>query len=284
MSQLVNNNEEECKFLQVLKIILSQPDFRSNRTGVRTKSIFCPPELRFSLRDNQFPLLTTRKLSLRLIFEELMWMIRGQTDVSILQSKRVNVWNANSTREFLDHNGKSHIAEGHIGKSYGYQFRKYGGYYDQLSNAIHLIRNDPTNRRIIINLWNPCDLDDMALPPCLYCYQFYVSNGMLSCKATQRSSDITLAGGWNIATISLLTILIAHVCDLVPNEIIWSVGDAHIYENQIESATQQCEQIPNSFPTLHITRSVKDITHFEFDYLELRDYHPQKSISVAMNA
>lgn len=279
-----HNNEEECKFLQVLQMILSQPDFRSNRTGVRTKSIFCPPELRFSLRDNQFPLLTTRKLSLRLIFEELMWMIRGQTDVSILQSKRVNVWNANSTREFLDQSGKSHIAEGHIGKSYGYQFRKYGGYYDQLLNAIHLIRNDPTNRRIIINLWNPCDLDDMALPPCLYCYQFYVSNGMLSCKATQRSSDITLAGGWNIATISLLTILIAHVCDLVPNEIIWSVGDAHIYENQIESASHQCEQIPKSFPTLHITRSVKDITQFEFECLELRNYHPQKSISVAMNA
>lgn len=279
------NNEEETRFLSVVASILYQSETRPNRTQVATRSVFSPPELRFSLENNRFPLLTTRRLPFRPILEELLWMIRGQTDVSVLQSKQINVWNANVTRAFLDVNGRPHIAEGHVGRSYGYQFRRFGGWYDQVNEAIRLIRTDPTSRRILINLWNPCDLADMALPPCLFCYQFYVSNGTLSCKATQRSSDIVLAGGWNIATISLLTIMMAHVCGLTPKEIIWSVGDAHVYENQVEVAQLQCQRKPTSFPTLSIVKSPQDndITRFELDHFDLQGYHPIGSLSVAMN-
>lgn len=281
-------NEEEQKFIDVIASILydSRVFVRKARNG-SVRSLFCPPELRFSLELNRFPLMTTRKLPFRLIVEELLWMIRGQTDVGILQSKGVHVWNANSTREFLDANNKSHIATNHLGKTYGYQFRRFGGWYDQLQNAIHLIRTDPFSRRILINLWNPCDLEDSAIPPCLFCFQFYVgSEGTLSCKATQRSSDIVLAGGWNIATIALLTIMVAHVCDLIPKEIIWSVGDAHIYSNQVQVAQLMCVSgKPVAFPTLEITRSPPnmDITQFEFDCFSLNHYTPTWSAKVPMN-
>jgi thymidylate synthase len=279
-------NTEEIKFLEILSTILGQEESREDRTKVGTKSIFSPPELRFSLENNSFPLLTTRKLPLRHIFEELLWFLRGHTDVGKLQEKKVYVWNANSTREFLDNNGFSHLPENEIGKSYGYQFRKSGGFYDQLSNVIHLLKTNPTSRRIIINLWSPHEIDDMVLPPCLFCYQFYVSDGeYLSCKATQRSSDISLAGGWNIATISLLTILLAHICNLKPKEIIWSVGDAHIYLNQLDGVREQITRTPREFPKLFVVKNPKDneITNFEFDHLKLVDYKPHPRIKLSMN-
>lgn len=281
-------NEEEQRFINIIASILynSNVYIRKTRNAI-VRSLFSPPELRFSLELNRFPLMTCRKLPFRSIVEELLWMIRGQTDVSVLQSKGVHVWNANSTREFLDSTDRHHIATNHLGRSYGYQFRRFGGWYDQLQNAIHLIRTDPYSRRILINLWNPCDLMDSALPPCLFCFQFYVGNdGTLSCKATQRSSDIVLAGGWNIATIALLTVMIAHVCDLVPKEIVWSVGDAHIYKNQIEVAQLLCVGVkPVAFPTLEIVRSPPhmDITQFEYDCFALKHYTPAQSARVPMN-
>lgn len=279
-------NPEEFRFISVLRQIMNQQSIRTNRTGMKTKNVFSPPELRFSLLDNRFPLLTTRRLPLRHIFEELMWFIRGQTDVSILRNKSVHVWDMNSSRNFLDSNGLAHFPEWEIGKSYGYQFRTFGGHYDQLEQAIRLLKTDPTSRRILINLWNPSELNCMALPPCLFCYQFYVENGeYLVCKATQRSSDISLAGGWNIATVSLFTIMMANVCGLKPKEIIWSVGDAHIYLNQLNGVEEQLKRDPRPFPTLSIVKSPKnnDITTFEYNHFRLNDYMPYPKIKLEMN-
>ncbi len=275
-------NFEESKFLQTLSNIMAQPTLTPNRTGVPTRGIFSPPELRFSLENNAFPLLTTRRLPLRHIFEELMWFIRGETDVQYLQQKDVHVWDANSNRQFLDANGFKHLPEWSIGKSYGYQFRK--GRVDQLATALNLLKTNPQSRRIIINLWHPSDIPDMVLPPCLFCYQFNVSEGYLSCKATQRSSDIALAGGWNIATIALLTIFLAHQSQLRPKEIIWSVGDAHIYMNQFSAVRQQINRRPNQFPQLYLNHPPKDITKFEWRHLELENYNPHPAMKVKMNA
>lgn len=271
----------ESKFLNILKTIIIQPTTRHSRTGVDIKSVFAPPELRFSLENNTFPLLTTRKLPLRHIFEELMWFIRGQTDANILRNKNIHIWDGNSSRQFLDSNGFEHLPEWNIGKSYGYQFRHSGK--DQLKEVVRLLKTDPTSRRIIINLWNVGDLDAMVLPPCLFCYQFYVENNMLSCKATQRSSDISLAGGWNIATVSLLTILLAQVCGLKPKEIIWSVGDAHVYVNQIDSVITQMTRVPREAPRLHLIRHRDDITSYVYDDLVLVDYNPHPPINIKMN-
>jgi thymidylate synthase len=286
-------NTEEYQILNTLSNILKQSP-RIERTGTGTKSLFSPPEMRFSLENNRFPLLTTRKLPLKHIFEELMWILRGETDVKILQNKKVRVWDANSSRDFLDNNGLQHLPEWDIGESYGFNMRHFGGVYtevesggfDQLSDVIHLLKTNPTSRRIIINLWNPNSWKNAALPPCLFCYQFYVTDGKyLSCKATQRSSDMSLAGGWNIATISLLTIMVAYVCNLQPKEIIWSVGDAHIYLNQIEGVQQQLTREPRPFPSFYIIKSPinDDITKFEYDHFRLDDYAPYPSIKLAMN-
>jgi thymidylate synthase len=288
----------ERDFLQLLQHILSQPD-RKDRTGTGTRSVFSPPEMRFSLENNTFPLLTTRKLSLRLIFEELMWFLRGQTNVSILREKGVHVWNGNTSRAFLDQRGLTHYEEGDLGPSYSFQFRHFGAEYnncktdytgqgfDQLQYVINEIKQNPFSRRLIINLWNANDLDKMSLQPCGFCYQFYVDETQtyLSCKLTQRSSDIALAGGWNIASASLLTYMIAHVCGLKPKELIWSLGDTHIYLNQIEAVKEQLKQTPASFPTLHIVQSPEknEITNFEFNHFKLEDYNPSKPIKIQMN-
>ena len=286
----------EYKFLSVLRRIMTQNNIRPDRTGTGVKSIF-GVDLRFSLENNKFPLLTTRKIPLRMVFEELMWFLRGKTDVRILQDKNVHVWDANTTREFLDNRGLHHYKVGDIGPGYGFQFRYSGAKYincdsnyehqgfDQLQYVINLLKTDPTSRRILINLWNPSDLDKMALVPCGFCYQFHVNDGMLSCKITQRSSDIALAGGWNIASASLLTYMLSHICNLKPKEVIWSVGDCHIYQNQFDGVVEQLKRTPRQCPTLHlINTSVKDITKFEYKDFVLHNYKPYPPIKLPLNA
>lgn len=288
-------NTEELAFLEVLRTITAQSS-RPDRTGVGTKSLFSPPELRFSLRDGRFPLLTTRKLSPRLIFEELMWFLRGQTDVSILREKGIHIWDGNTTREFLDQQQLEHYQEWDLGPSYGFQFRHSGATYvdcktdysgqgvDQLSNLLRDLRVNPYSRRLIINLWNPSDLCKMALQPCAFCYQFYVSDGELHCKLTQRSSDISLAGGWNIASASLLTILVAQASGLEPGELIWSVGDAHIYLNQLQAVKRQIQRVPYPFPTIRIETPKPNITEYEFSDFEICDYKCHAPITIPFNA
>lgn len=292
----ISKNEEEEQFLELMKNIMRQP-LRGNRTNELCKSLFSPPQLRFSLSNNNFPLITTRQLPFKIIFEELMWFIRGETDTRILNNKGIHIWDDNSSREFLDNRGLQRYREGDIGPGYGFQFRYSGAVYescdtdytgcgtDQLLNVIKEIREQPNSRRLIINLWNPNDIHKMALPPCGFCYQFYVNDNKLSCKLTQRSSDISLAGGWNIASASLLTIMIACVCDLEPHELIWSLGDVHIYNNQQEQVFEQLSRRPRMFPKLYITNTPSDrnITSFKYSDFELLDYNPYCRLRIPMN-
>jgi thymidylate synthase len=313
-------NKEEFNFLETLKDILICGVFRNDRTNVGTYSKF-GLNLTFSLENNIIPLGTTKKVPLRMVFEELMWFIRGQTDSKILEKKGVNVWKGNTSRRFLDKCGLVDFKEGETGSSYGHNFRRFGKPYiipnkeckeirellehtnfynqlkgfDQLNNVIHLLKNNPYSRRIIINLWNPNSLETTPLPPCLYCYQFYVEPDKhnnpcyLSCLATQRSSDISLAGFWNISTISLLTYMLGSMTGLKPKKLIWSIGDAHIYKNQLEAVNEQLNRNPLYYPKLFLKETApsihnnKSIEEFEYGDMVLVDYNPYKSIKSVMN-
>lgn len=303
-AEFVYNNVEEKLFLERLNLILQKGYKKTDRTGTGTLSLFSPGDLSFSLENNTIPLLTTRPLPLKHIFEELMWFLRGQTDVRILQQKGVKVWNANTSREFLDKRGLYMYPVGDLGPSYSFQFRHSGADYlncrqpyynlgfDQLTYVINLLKNNPDSRRIIINLWNPSDLDKMSLVPCGFCYQFYVTpEKRLITKVTQRSSDIALAGGWNIASASLLTYMLASICGLKPHKVIWSTGDTHLYLNQLDSVKEQISRkCDKPFPKLYIHNDApslengRDITEFEYTDFSLVNYCPQKKIKLAMNA
>lgn len=297
-------NPEEYQLIYCLQKILERPE-RVDRTGVGTKSIF-GSNMQFNL-DGQFPLITTRRLTLRMVFEELMWMLRGQTDSKILLDKKIPVWEPNTSREFLDKRGLGHYREGDIGSAYGFQYRHFGAEYtgcdtdytgrgfDQLAYVIDLLQNDPTSRRIVMNIWNPAQLDGMSLAPCLFCWQFYVdidTDGTkhLSAKLTQRSSDISLAGGWNIATGALMVYMLGHLLHMKPKELIWSTGDTHIYLNQLEGVKIQLSREPRAFPKLVIKNTPKgdsvleQLCNFEWSDFELVDYNPHPRIKLTLNA
>lgn len=296
----MNYNSCESKFLRTIHHVLHNGQLRPTRTGVLARSVF-DVHLKFSLANNILPLLTSRRLPLRSIFEELMWFIRGQTDAKILASKNVNVWNANTSRGFLNDRGLSYYQVGDIGPSYSFQFRYAGAPYrgcdyknystmgeDQLKNVIDTITHDPNSRRMLISLWNVSDLKDMALVPCGFCYQFYVDiqNKRLSCKVIQRSSDIALAGGWNVASASLLVIFIAKMTGLTPHELIWTVGDCHIYVDQIKGVEEQLRRKPVPFPTLEVLKplvTMKDLESLEFEDLVLKNYNPYPPIKIPMS-
>ena len=237
------SNVEEQNFLLLLRKIILQGEKRFDRTHVGTLSLF-GEQLTFDLTNGKFPLLTTRKMYIKGIFEELMLFIRGETNTKILEEKNVNVWKGNTSREFLDGCGLQHLPIGDMGHSYGFSMRHFGADYidctkdytgqgfDQLFWVISEIKKNPHSRRLIISLWEPNHMQNAALPPCLYNYQFYVEGQYLSCKMTQRSSDVAVAGGWNIITGTLLTIMIAHVTELNPKKLIWSLGDAQCGKGQ----------------------------------------------------
>jgi thymidylate synthase len=287
-------NHEENKFIDVIREVLSHGVERGDRTGIGNLSIF-GRELRFDLSMGCIPMSTTRPVSLRIVFEELMWILRGQTNNKILNDKKINIWNPNTTRSFLDNKNLEHLPEGDIGASYGFQMRhfgetynncedKYKGGFDQLSYVIKLLKNNPDSRRIIMNLWNPVDLDKMALPPCVYSYQFYVANGLLSLKLVQRSSDIVLAGSHNCTAGALLVRMLCKCTGLKPGELIWSPADIHIYKNQIKSVEQQLIRIARPYPMLKIDNTPNSILEFEYKDLILLNYFPHKRIKFAMNA
>jgi dihydrofolate reductase/thymidylate synthase len=288
---VINKEEEQC--LNLLKDILINGNKKPDRTGIGTKSLF-GRQLRFNLRDNTFPLMTTRKMFLRGIFAELMLFIRGQTNNKILEDQKISIWRGNTSREFLDSRGLQHMPVGDMGASYGFLFRHFGAKYttcledytgkgvDQLQNVIKTIKTNPNDRRIIISLWDPTNINNCPLPPCLYNYQFYVYNNELYCMMTQRSSDFVVAGGWNIATGALLTNLIASVCGLTPAELIWNLGDVHIYSNLMEQAKTQLERVPRVYPKLFINKK-ENIEDFEFSDLEIIGYNPHPAIEMTMN-
>ncbi len=286
-------NKEEQKFLNLGISILNNGNNKSDRTGVGTLSLF-GKQLEFDLSNNTFPLLTTRKMFFRGIFEELMLYLRGQTDSSILEEKGVNVWKGNTTREFLDVRGLQCLPIGDMGPSYGFLFRYFGAEYktckfnytgqgyDQLYNVIHTIKTNPNDRRLVISLWDPYNINKCPLPPCLYNYQFYVNDGKLSCMMTQRSSDFVVAGGWNIATGALLTYLIASVTGLMPYRLIWNIGDVHVYNNLIEQMNEQLTRNSYLFPKIFITKKEK-IEDYEFTDIKLLGYKYHESIRMTMN-
>jgi len=286
---------EEMQYLNLIKKIIDSGNQRGDRTGTGTLSLF-GAQMRFSLREGTFPLLTTKKVFYRGIAEELFWFIRGSTSAKELQDKNVRIWDGNSSREFLDSIGLKDREEGDLGPVYGFQWRHFGAEYtnmhadysgqgvDQLAEVINRIKNKPTDRRIIMCAWNPADLDKMALPPCHCLVQFYVADGELSCQLYQRSADMGLGVPFNIASYALLTIMIAHVTGLVPGDFVHTLGDAHVYSNHVEALKVQLEREPKEFPKIVIKRKVEKIEDFDIDDFEVVGYqsHPKIAMNMAV--
>ena len=284
---------DEHEYLNLVEKILSLGKKKPDRTGVGVISIF-GAQMRFSLRDERLPLLTTKKVFWRGLVEELLWFIKGSTNSKLLSEKKVGIWDANGAREFLDKQGFVGREEGDLGPVYGFQWRHYGAEYkdmhtdytgkgiDQLKQVIHTIKNNPDDRRIILCAWNPCDIPQMALPPCHLLAQFYVCEGELSCQMYQRSADMGLGVPFNMASYSLLTHMIAHVCKLKTGDFIHTLGDAHVYLNHIDPLKEQLVRKPNPAPRLKIIREVENIEDFVFADFLLEDYSPHPSIAMKM--
>jgi len=289
----IPRRHEEYQYLEIIEDILEHGNQKSDRTGTGTKSVF-GRQMRFSLRDGTFPLLTTKKTFYRGIAEELFWFIRGSTNAIELKEKKVMIWEGNSSREFLDSVGLSHREVGDLGPVYGFQWRHFGAEYsdmhadysgqgvDQLVEVIHKIKNKPDDRRIIMCAWNPKDIPRMALPPCHCLVQFYVANGELSCQLYQRSADMGLGVPFNIASYALLTHMIAHVTGLKPGEFVHTLGDTHVYLNHVEPLKEQLTRDPKPFPKIVIKRKVENIEDFTIDDFEVQGYDPHPKITMEM--
>lgn len=255
-------------YLQLLKQVLQTGTYRDDRTGTGTYSIF-GAQARFSLSPD-FPLLTTKKVHLRSIIHELLWFIKGETNIDYLKANKVTIWD-----EWAD-------AEGNLGRVYGAQWREWatpgGERVDQLADVIEAIKNNPDSRRHIVCAWNPGELPQMALPPCHALFQFYVADGELSCQLYQRSADIFLGVPFNIASYALLTLMVAQVCELRPKEFIHTFGDLHLYANHIEQAKEQLSREPRPLPQMKINPEIKSIDGFRYEDFELVNYKPLPGI------
>ena len=241
------------QYLDLLDRILNEGVRKEDRTGTGTLSIF-GNQMRFNMKDG-FPLLTTKKLHLKSIIHERLWVLKGDTNVKYLQENGVRIWN-----EWADENGE-------LGPVYGHQWRAWpdysGGVIDQISNVVNQIRHTPDSRRMIVSAWNVAEVDKMALPPCHTMFQFYVAEGKLSLQLYQRSADTFLGVPFNIASYALLTHLIAHECGLEVGEFIHSIGDAHIYANHVEQVKEQLSHTPYPLPQMKINPNIKDINDFK---------------------
>ncbi|CAL1546672.1 unnamed protein product [Lymnaea stagnalis] len=283
---------DEQQYLDAIKNIMERGYLRSNRTGIDTKSIF-GMQMRYSLRGS-FPLLTTKRVFWRGILEELLWFIRGSTNGHELAEKDVHIWDANGSREFLDHRGLHDREVGDLGPIYGFQWRHFGAEYqdmhsdytgqgvDQLNDIIQKIKKSPNERTLVMCAWNPKDLPKMALPPCHCLFQFYVADGELSCQLYQRSGDMGLGVPFNIASYALLTCMIAHVTGLKTGDFVHTLGDAHVYVNHEEPLKLQISRQPRPFPQLVIKRQVTDIADFKVDDFEIVNYNPHPRIKMEM--
>ncbi|MBL56636.1 MAG: thymidylate synthase [Flavobacteriales bacterium] len=256
------------QYLDLMQHVLDNGVEKSDRTGTGTKSVF-GYQMRFDLSKG-FPLVTTKKCHLRSIIHELLWFIKGDTNIKYLKENGVSIWD-----EWADQ-------EGNLGPVYGYQWRSWpaasGKNIDQITDLIHQIKNNPDSRRLIVSAWNVGEIENMALPPCHAFFQFYVANGKLSCQLYQRSADIFLGVPFNIASYALMTMMIAQVCDLQLGDFVHTFGDAHIYSNHYEQANLQLSRTPKSLPTLTINPDVKDIFDFTFEDFELINYDPHPHI------
>ena len=256
------------QYLDLLNRIMTEGVQKEDRTGTGTISVF-GHQMRFNLEDG-FPLLTTKKLHLKSIIHELLWFLKGDTNVKYLQENGVRIWN-----EWADENGD-------LGHIYGYQWRSWpdynGGHIDQISEVIDQIKNNPDSRRIIVNAWNVADLGNMNLPPCHMFFQFYVADGKLSLQMYQRSADTFLGVPFNIASYALLLLMMAQVTGLKPGEFIHTTGDTHLYVNHLEQVKLQLTREPRSLPKMKINPEVKSIFDFKYEDFELVDYDPHPHI------
>eukprot|EP00931_Biecheleriopsis_adriatica_P037987 TRINITY_DN2178_c0_g1_i1.p1 TRINITY_DN2178_c0_g1~~TRINITY_DN2178_c0_g1_i1.p1 ORF type:complete len:542 (+),score=119.36 TRINITY_DN2178_c0_g1_i1:153-1628(+) len=283
---------EEYQYLDAIREIIEKGHHREDRTGTGTRSMF-GKQMRFDLRKS-FPLLTTKRVFWRGVLEELLWFVKGDTNANHLAEKNIKIWDGNGSREFLDKRGLGHREVGDLGPVYGFQWRHFGAKYvdmhtdytgqgvDQLAECIRKIKEDPTDRRILLSAWNPADLHLMALPPCHMFCQFYVANGELSCMMYQRSCDMGLGVPFNIASYSLLTLMVAQVCGLKPGEFVHTLGDAHVYQNHVDPLLTQLERTPRPFPVLKLNPEVKDIDGFKASDFELIGYNPHGKIAMEM--
>lgn len=262
------------QYLNLMKKILDEGATKEDRTGTGTISIF-GHQMRFDLSEG-FPMVTTKKLHLRSIIHELLWFLKGDSNIQYLKDNKVSIWD-----EWADENGN-------LGPVYGVQWRSWKGAdgrtHDQIKNLVEMIKKNPDSRRLIVNAWNVGEIDKMALPPCHTMFQFYVANGKLSCQLYQRSADVFLGVPFNIASYALLTFMVAQVCDLKPGEFIHTLGDAHIYSNHIDQCNLQLSRIPYELPTLKINPEVKDLFEFKFEDFEIVNYqcHPHIKGEVAV--
>lgn len=252
------------QYLDLMRYVRDHGTKKEDRTGTGTISIF-GYQMRFDLSKG-FPALTTKKLHLRSIIHELLWFLKGDTNIKYLHENKVSIWD-----EWADENGE-------LGPIYGHQWRSWptadGRSIDQISRAVDLIKNDPDSRRIIVNAWNVGDIDKMALPPCHTFFQFYVSDGRLSCQLYQRSADIFLGVPFNIASYALLTLMMAQVCNLKAGDFVHTFGDAHLYLNHLEQTELQLTREPRQLPVMWINPEVKDIFGFKFEDFRLENYDP----------
>ena len=294
---------DEIQYLELLQNILNsynsetscKTQLRKNRTDIETISVF-GPQIEFDLRKG-FPLLTTKRVFFKGVVEELLWFLRGQTNNKILNDKGIHIWDGNGSKDFMNKLGLDY-PDGELGPIYGYSWRHFGGNYnpnhpdsthkneggfDQILYIINTIKKDPFSRRLILNGWNPCVLDKVALPPCHMMCQFYVSSNMeLSCKLYLRSNDLFLGAPFNIASYSLLTHILADICNLKIGKLIYTIGDAHIYHNHIEQVKEQLKRIPRQFPTLKIIEHPEKIEDYRLESFIIENYNPYPTIKAEM--
>ena len=256
------------QYQDLMRHVMTHGHNKADRTGTGTRSVF-GYQMRFDLAQG-FPLLTTKKLHLRSIIHELLWFLKGDTNIQYLKDNNVSIWD-----EWADENGD-------LGPVYGYQWRSWptpdGRHIDQIQTILQQIQHNPDSRRIMVSAWNPALIDQMALPPCHALFQFYVAEGKLSCQLYQRSADIFLGVPFNIASYALLTMMIAQVCGLQYGEFIHTLGDAHIYSNHFAQTELQLSREPRPLPTMKLNPAVTDLFAFTFDDFELINYNPHPHI------
>lgn len=261
------------QYLNLLQRILHEGVEKQDRTGTGTISVF-GNQMRFHL-DDGFPILTTKKVHLKSIIYELLWFLRGDTNVHWLQEHGVRIWN-----EWADD-------DGNLGHIYGYQWRSWpdykGGHIDQIKDVITQIKHNPDSRRLLVSAWNVADLDKMNLPPCHILFQFYVAQNRLSCQLYQRSADTFLGMPFNIASYSLLTMMVAQVCGLQLGDFIYTTGDTHIYLNHLEQVRLQLTRQPRPLPTMTINPNVKDLFEFQYEDFKLENYYPYETIKAIVS-
>ena len=256
------------QYLELLRHVLEHGSEKGDRTGTGTRSVF-GWQMRFDLADG-FPLVTTKKLHLRSIIHELLWFLRGETNVAYLRDNKVTIWD-----EWAD-------AEGELGPVYGKQWRRWnggdGGEIDQMRWVLDEIRRNPDSRRLVVSAWNVADLPRMALMPCHTLFQFHVADGRLSCQLYQRSGDVFLGVPFNIASYALLTHMVAQATGLQPGDFVHTLGDAHLYSNHVEQAREQLSRTPGPLPTLRLDPAVTDLFAFRFEHVTIEGYAPQPAI------